>query len=450
MTTAKSVDPSRPNYIVVFKEASERNTKTMSTLLKRKGSTYGSSRTTGVSLLEAGDSGVLTRVYEGIGVAVADLSDTQCEALKKRDDVAVVAVNEVRYLPPTIPSLDTGDSNASTFGDRGPDELLRAYLTGLRDAANAGLQFLGNDTSAIPAAAGFTSVLPAATQRVTWGVHAMGVDQLGAPTGRGVKVAVLDTGIDLNHRDMGHRVVEGVTAVSMVSGVSVQDVFGHGTHCAGTIGGPLRSVSGTRYGVAPDADLLVGKVFNNQPRPGATDDDILEGIQWADEQGARIISMSLGSARRAGQPFAAAYEELAVQLRNRATDSILLVAAAGNDSNRPVLTAPVGNPAACPSIMAVAAVDRNLNIARFSCGQVDEIGEVNISAPGVGVFSSTTGDTFAIFDGTSMATPHIAGLAALILQANPTFSAKQVFDQIMSRARPLGNTRDFGAGFARF
>jgi subtilisin len=364
----------------------------------------------------------------------------------------VVVLNQVRYLPPTLRSQDSEDAAAAGGVPPASAEPLQAYLMGLRDAANSALGFLGQGSAAAGPGAGVSlapAVSPAATTRVTWGLKAMGVTQLSAPTGRGVKVAVLDTGIDFNHRDMGSKVVDGVTAKSFVTGVTVQDVFGHGTHCAGTIGGPRQSVSGIRYGVAPDVELFVGKVFNNQPRPGASDDDILEGIQWADENGARVVSMSLGSERNPGDPAAEAYEELAQRLLNRATNSILIVAAAGNESSRPSHLAPVGNPAACKSIAAVAAVDRRLRIADFSCAQMDDIGEVNISAPGVGVFSSTTGDTFEILDGTSMATPHVAGLAALVLEANPGLSAQQVLDRILSRALPLGDKRDFGAGFAR-
>jgi subtilisin len=261
---------------------------------------------------------------------------------------------------------------------------------------------------------------------------------------------VLDTGIDLHHRDMGSKVIEGITARSFVDHVSVQDVNGHGTHCAGSVSGPLRSVSGIRYGVAPDAELLVGKVFDNMPNPGAIDDDIFEGIQWADENGARVVSLSLGSDRLPREPFSDTYENLASQLRNRSTNSILLVAAAGNDSNRPFSVAAVGNPAACPSIVAVAAVDRHFRIASFSNAKLDHIGEVNLSAPGVSVFSSTTGDGFETLDGTSMATPHVAGLAALLLEANPALSAQQVLDRMLARANALTSPHDFGAGFARF
>jgi subtilisin family serine protease len=264
-----------------------------------------------------------------------------------------------------------------------------------------------------------------------------------------VKVAVLDTGIDLNHPDLSSKVIEGVSAVSLVSGITVQDVNGHGTHCAGTICGPRESTSGVRYGVAPDIELLVGKVFNNRPRPSATDDDILEGITWADENGARIISMSLGSERDVGEAFAPLYEHLARQLLDRQQNSVLIVAAAGNESERPIFTAPVGNPAACPAIMAVAAIDRRGRIAPFSCRQMDNIGVVDVSAPGVGVFSSIAGGGFELLDGTSMATPHVAGMAALYLEREPNFTAQQLFDQLKLRARRLGDPADFGDGLIR-
>ena len=138
--------------------------------------------------------------------------------------------------------------------------------------------------------------------------------------------------------------------------------------------------------MAPDADLIVGKVLNNEGE--GQDDQILDGIDWAADFGAKIISMSLGSERAAGQPFATPYERLAERLL---ASGVLFVAAAGNESNRPFSTAAVGNPAACPSIMAVAAVDRNRQVASFSCAQLDGIGTLDISGPGVAVYFELDG-----------------------------------------------------------
>ena len=99
-TSAKSIDASRPNYIVVFKRASENNTRTLSALLKKGAARGAKSRAANVQLLAGGETGVLTRVYESIGVAVTDMTDQQAATLKKRDDVAAVAVNQLRFLPP--------------------------------------------------------------------------------------------------------------------------------------------------------------------------------------------------------------------------------------------------------------------------------------------------------------------------------------------------------------
>jgi subtilisin family serine protease len=256
-----------------------------------------------------------------------------------------------------------------------------------------------------------------------------------------VKVAVLDTGVNMRHPDFVGRFDEGVNAVSFVNGQGVQDGHGHGTHTTGTVAGPSRSVGGIRYGVAPDADIFSGKVLSN--RGSGSDDTIIEGIDWARDQGCKVISMSLGSAREPGEPFSAAYESLAQQLLD---DGVLIVAAAGNESDRPDILAPVGNPAACPSILAVAAIDRRLGIADFSCRKVDPIGEVNISGPGVAVYSAFKGNQFVTLDGTSMATPHVAGAAALFLETNPQLTARELWRSLVDGARSLGSTADFGSG----
>lgn len=429
--------------LVVFREVSERNTSTLSTVLRR-GQATGIRARTGVSVLAAGETGVVTRLFKHLGVAATDLNESQLATLRQRDDVAVVVENQVRYLPPVRRSTEAA---APPTEPRSPTV---AYLQGIRDAANLAIAYHeGREFAISRPTVGIEAIGPMAS-RSTWGLGAIGVaPHFSGPTGRGVKVAVLDTGIDLNHPDLSSKVIEGVSAVSLVSGITVQDVNGHGTHCAGTICGPRESTSGVRYGVAPDIELLVGKVFNNRPRPSATDDDILEGITWADENGARIISMSLGSERDVGEAFAPLYEHLARQLLDRQQNSVLIVAAAGNESERPIFTAPVGNPAACPAIMAVAAIDRRGRIAPFSCRQMDNIGVVDVSAPGVGVFSSIAGGGFELLDGTSMATPHVAGMAALYLEREPNFTAQQLFDQLKLRARRLGDPADFGDGLIR-
>lgn len=447
--SAKEVDASRPKYIIIFDDAKTKHTNTVSSVLNR-GKAENTVDDNGISILSAGETGVQPKVYESLGVAAADLSKSQHDALSKRSDVLAIVENEIRYLPPVRKTLEEPQKTAP------PDENQKivSYLQGLRDAAIMALAF---EQGSKPVTAGSLTTNPlmntasvmttAAAPRVTWGLKAIGVaSALNPPTGKGVKVAVLDTGIDLKHPDLRNKVIEGVTAVSKVKGVTVQDTNGHGTHCAGIISGPRQSASGVRYGVAPDVDLLVGKVFNNNIRPTASDDDIIAGITWAEQSGARIISMSLGSDRIVGEAFPPAYEQIVSVLMNRSSNSVLLIAAAGNESERPVFTSPVGNPASCPSIMAVAAVDRFNAIASFSCRQMDNIGLVDIAAPGVAVFSSFLNGTFEKLDGTSMATPFVAGLAALYLERDPKLNAKKLFAELQTRARQLGVAEDFGAG----
>ena len=253
----------------------------------------------------------------------------------------------------------------------------------------------------------------------SWGLQATKV--IGSNySGLGIKVAVLDTGLDLNHPDFADRVI---VEQSFITGEAVQDLQGHGTHCIGTACGPLNppdSSSPMRYGVAYNSEIYVGKVLSNQG--SGSDGGILAGINWAIANGCSIISMSLGAATTVGTPYSTIYEEVAQRALNRGT---LIIAAAGNESTdfstgkRRVPPNPVGRPANCPSIMAVAALDNNLQIAPFSNGSINpQGGQIDIAAPGVEVYSSWYLPTrYQTISGTSMATPHVAGIAALYAEA---------------------------------
>ncbi|MBJ7332796.1 MAG: S8 family serine peptidase, partial [Solirubrobacteraceae bacterium] len=206
------------------------------------------------------------------------------------------------------------------------------------------------------------------TDDATWGLHAVGAMRTHA-TGAGIAVAILDTGIDERHPDFATRDPQ---MRSFVAGQEARDGNGHGTHCAGTSCGSLTVFEGPRYGVAPDANLFCGKVLSNEGSGG--DQGILAGIDWAISNGCDVVSMSLG----AGLPFGTAHSDVYETVARRALDrGTLIVAAAGNESNRPGEVAPVGHPANCPSIMAVAAINGDEAIAPFSCtsdplsGQVD-------------------------------------------------------------------------------
>ncbi|WP_128563843.1 S8 family serine peptidase [Methylobacterium crusticola] len=281
------------------------------------------------------------------------------------------------------------------------------------------------------------------TSAFTWGLAAVGAVR-STLTGKGVRVAVLDTGLDTGHPDFVGR---AIVSESFVAGVTVMDVQGHGTHTAGTIAGPVRSSLGLRYGVAPDCELYVGKVLDDGG--SGTELDIIKGINWAIDQKCAVISMSLGRPTQPGEQPDPLYEEVgAAALR----EDCLIVAAAGNESARDFgFIAPVGAPANSPSIMAVAAVDPTLKVASFSCGGVNGTGGgVDLSGPGVSVLSSFPRPRLSRqLQGTSMACPHVAGVAALFASTDPGLRGQRLWDALVAAAREIGPQRDYGRGLVQ-
>lgn len=276
----------------------------------------------------------------------------------------------------------------------------------------------------------------------TWGLVATGARDSGL-TGAGVALAVLDTGIDAGHPDFAGRRIE---ARSFVPDEGMADIQGHGTHCAGTAAGGSAGI--LRYGVAPGADLHIGKVLGDNG--SGRERDVQAGIVWAMQAGCAVISMSLGRATQEGEVYSPDYERLGM----RALDAgSLIVAAAGNESARAYgFIAPVGSPANAPSILAVGAVDEALGVAEFSSGGLGAGGgEVDIAAPGVGVFSSVPRPRlYASLRGTSMACPHVAGVAALWAEAEPGLRGRALWERLTARARPLDlPARDVGAGLVQ-
>src|SRR5262249_15973900 len=204
-----------------------------------------------------------------------------------------------------------------------------------------------------------------------------------------------------------------------------EDTFGHGTHVSGTACGP-RGGNVLSYGVAPGAALFVAKVIN--PQNGlAADGDILAAINWAVSQGCQVVNMSLSAPVTIGQGFDPTFEESAKRALQAGT---LLIAAAGNDSDRPSGIAPVGHPANCRSVLAVGAVNPDLTMSFFSNGGVNSDGKIDVAAPGNFIFSSWPLNVpkgqagiqqpqrpgYAFDQGTSMASPHVTGVAALLSQ----------------------------------
>lgn len=310
---------------------------------------------------------------------------------------------------------------------------------------------LGQHTAAVSADETYLAEEPgtdpatlwADSPNATWGiqaVHAAPPAGSRAPwAGSGITVAVLDTGVDLGHPDLAGVVV---AHQSFVDGEEVHDRLGHGTHVAGTIAGAHTPPGGQRrFSVAPSARLAVGKVLSNEG--SGSSGGVLAGINWAVSLGAPVISMSLGSAVAKGETYLQYYEAAA----QAALDAgCLIVAAAGNEGYMPV-----GSPANCPSVMAVAALDRALLRASFSCVALNgDGGEVNIAAPGVDVYSSypVARGSYAYLSGTSMATPHVSGVAAVYARATG-LRGRELWARVVETARGTGQDAMLvGAGCA--
>ncbi len=311
-----------------------------------------------------------------------------------------------------------------------------------------------------------------AANGVTWGVQAVGADT--SPfTGDGVIVAVLDTGIDATHPAFA-----GVNLVKKnFTTEQDTDLHGHGTHCAGTIFG--RKVGGTRIGVAPGVKTaVIGKVIGDG---GGGSDTLLAAIEWALQNGANVISMSLGidfpglvaKLQQQGVPpelatsmalegyrdNVALFGKLAslIQARSAFAQPTLIVAAAGNESRRdedPNFVIAVSPPAAAEGIVSVAALGQGpqgFTIAPFSNTKA------RLSGPGVNVSSAKAGGGLTSMSGTSMATPHVAGVAALWaekLQKSNQFQAQPFTDRLVGSGTMDGlkagfDPTDVGVGIVR-
>ncbi|WP_112244898.1 S8 family serine peptidase [Kribbella monticola] len=289
-------------------------------------------------------------------------------------------------------------------------------------------------------------------------VHAVldrSVPQIGAPAawqagyeGTGVSVAVLDTGVDANHPDLVGKVKKAVDFSGSPTGPV--DHFGHGTHVAATIAGTGAGAGGTRKGVAPKADLLIGKVLGDDGF--GYDSSIIAGMEWAATEGARVVNMSLGGDPTDGtDPLSQAVNDIT------ARTGMLFVVAAGNEGADQT----VGTPGAATSALTVGAVDRDDKLADFS-SRGPRLGDgglkPEITAPGVDIVAARAAgtamgdpldDLYTAASGTSMATPHVAGAAALMAQAHPDWKADRLKNALVSTAKTAANVSVYSQGAGR-
>ncbi|WP_158891859.1 S8 family serine peptidase [Amycolatopsis anabasis] len=281
------------------------------------------------------------------------------------------------------------------------------------------------------------------------------VAQIGAPaawqagyTGAGTKVAVLDTGVDQTHPDLADR---EVAEKNFSEAPDAVDRFGHGTHVASIVAGTGAKSGGKYRGVAHGAKILDGKVLDDNGF--GNESGIIAGLQWAAEQGANVANLSLGGGDTPQlDPLEEAVNSLSAKYRT------LFVIAAGNSGPG---KASVNSPGSADAALTVGAVDRENKIAPFS-SRGPRIGDgavkPDITAPGVGIVAAlhsvgTIGEPvepgYTALSGTSMATPHVAGAAALLAQQHPDLSGQQLKSLLTASATPTPGLTAFDQGSGR-
>ncbi|MBQ1035118.1 S8 family peptidase [Micromonospora sp. C81] len=295
-----------------------------------------------------------------------------------------------------------------------------------------------------------------ATALTGGGQHA-GLDrnlgQIAAPdawkagwTGRGTTVAVLDTGADFTHPDLVGRVAD--RADFTAEGGDAVDHNGHGTHVASTIAGTGAAAHGQRRGVAPDAKLVIGKVLDDHG--SGADSGIIAGMEWAATR-ADVINMSLGGSDPddGNDPLS-----LAVDGLSRSTGALFVIAA-GNSGGA------ISSPGSAASALTVGAVDRNDKLAEFSSRGplvTSNVAKPELVAPGVDIVAARAAGTnlqdpidryYEAISGTSMASPHVAGAAALLAQRHPDWTGAQLKAALVGAADPLSGVDAYAVGAGR-
>ncbi len=315
-------------------------------------------------------------------------------------------------------SSDNGVNSTATENERYSSE--NGY--GLVNAAKVVAKAIGEDT--------FDEVPDKGGQY--WGAEAVKAPEVWARgyTGKGVVVAVLDTGVDYNHNDLKNNIWTNSGEIAN-NGIdddgngyiddfygwnfdgnnnNTLDESGHGTHVSGTIAGTNNDFGVT--GIAYDAQIMPVKVLDNSGSGSTT--SVANGIRYAVDNGADVINLSLGSSS------SSSIIESAIEYAS--SQGVTVVMAAGNDGrNRPAYPARFADEYG----IAVGAIDRDENMARFS-NRSGSTALTYVTAPGVDIYSTFPNNRYDFNSGTSMATPHVSGVVALMLSANPSLNSKQI------------------------
>jgi len=355
------------------------------------------------------------------GVAFASATDRLSDG-----SVPLVTVEQRgdRLEIDTTAVVDAGDAmTIATEAARG-DDLVAVFADTLVTTAEVGA----------PATSAATANDTNRSQQ--WALDRAGFETTWDVTdGRGVTVAVVDTGVRSSHPDLAGQVLPGRRFVGDgASGVAMDpavDDNGHGTHVAGIIAAVANNSQGIAGG-APGACILPVKVLNSSG--SGWDSDVARGINWAVSNGATVINLSLGS----DSPGAS---DIAVQ--NAVANGVMVFAAAGNDGQH---GNPPGYPAANPDAIAVASVTSTLARSSFSTAG----SYVDIAAPGSSIVSTYTSPTYATLSGTSMATPYAAATGALIRARYPSWTVAQARQRLLDTADDLGPPGpdvEYGYGF---